>query len=156
MTCSPAALAPLAWASSLTSPSLKEIKRSLSTFSTNGPPPFSKRPKEFMRPVLSSSLKTSISPDPQIPSAAPPPMTFARKEPSGSIATFSMAPGKAGMPQEILPPSNAGPAGQEAARILCLLPRISSVLVPMSMSATRRSSFAKSTASRQAAASAPT
>jgi len=44
------------------------------------------------------------------------------------------------MPQEILPPSNAGPAGQEAAKSLCRFPTINSVLVPMSMMAMSRSS----------------
>ena len=48
-----------------------------------------------------------------------------------------------------------GPAGQDAARMRCLLPRISSVFVPMSMIATSRSSCARSIASMHAAASAP-
>ena len=59
-------------------------------------------------------------------------------------ATSSMAPSSAGMPQAMAPPSKAGPAGQEAARIRCLLPTISSVLVPISMMAIRRSSCARS------------
>ena len=76
--------------------------------------------------------------------------------PSSSIATSSIAPSSAGMPQAIAPPSNAGPAGHDAARMRCLLPRINSVFVPMSMTATSRSSCARSTASMHAAASAPT
>ena len=75
---------------------------------------------------------------------------------SASVAEVLCAPGNPGMPKVICPPSNAGPAGHDAARTLCLLPTINSVLVPMSMTATSRSSLARSTASMQAAASAPT
>lgn len=83
-------------------------------------------------------------------------MTAVSTVPSSRIFTFSIAPGRPGIPNRIFPPSNAGPAGQDAARILCRLPRISSVLVPMSITATSRSSRARSTASMHAAASAPT
>ena len=105
--------------------------------------PSSKRPISFMRPVRSSSLIRSTRPEPQMPCGATSPMT-----PSLNCAvvvdatTSSIAPSSAGMPQAIAPPSNAGPAGQEAARMRSLLPRISSVFVPMSITATRRSSLA--------------
>jgi hypothetical protein len=91
-----------------------------------------------------------------MPSGEPFPITSSSKLPSSLMTTSSIAPSSAGIPQEIAPPSNAGPAGQDAARMRSLLPMISSVLVPMSMIATRRFSFAISIASMHAAASAPT
>ena len=111
----------------------------------------------FMRPVRSSSLSSidqagtadafgrDIADD-----------TKSKRRRRRRSRPSSIAPSSAGMPQAIAPPSKAGPAGQDAARMRCLLPTINSVFVPMSMIATRRSSCARSTASMQAAASAPT
>ena len=109
-----------------------------------------------MRPVLVSSPRRSTSPEPQIPRGGPPPIVEKRTRPPSSMRADSTAPSKAGMPQAICPPSKAGPAGQEATRSPLRLPTRSSVLVPMSMRATVRSSSRMPAASAQAAASAPT
>ena len=61
-----------------------------------------------------------------------PPMTRVSTAPSSRIRTRSTAPSSAGMPQVTPPPSNAGPAGHDAARMRWRLPTITSVLVPMS------------------------
>ncbi len=76
--------------------------------------------------------------------------------PSSSRRTRSIAPSSAGMPQVTPPPSNAGPAGHDAASSRWRLPTKASVLVPMSRSAPTSSPSARPVASRQAAASAPT
>ena len=41
--------------------------------------------------------------------------------PSSPMTTFSIAPGRPGIPQEIFPPSNAGPAGHDPRYIVQLL-----------------------------------
>jgi hypothetical protein len=150
----PATLAPLAWASSLTS--LSRSATPLAASSTIAGAPSSKRPIAFICPVRSSSLSASTSPDPHSPSARPSPMTPSANEPSSRASTVATAPSSAGMPHEIAPPSKAGPAGHEAARMRPRWPSSSSVLVPMSITTVSRSVCARSTASRQAAASAPT
>ncbi len=53
--------------------------------------------------------------------------------PSSAIAMRSMAPSRPGIPQSTPPPSNAGPAGHEAATMRSRFPTRSSVLVPMSI-----------------------
>ena len=60
------------------------------------------------------------------------------------------------MPWVISPPSNAGPAGQDAAISRSRWPTTTSVLVPTSTSITGRSASAMPIASRQATVSAPT
>ena len=64
-TCSPATLAPLAWASSLTSLSRKQTPVAASSVTCDSPS--SKRPMSFIRPVRSSSLSRSTRPEPQMP-----------------------------------------------------------------------------------------
>src|ERR1017187_4496905 len=95
-----------------------------------------------MRPVRSSSLSVSTSPEPQIPSGGTSPITRRLMELSAAIATSSMAPSSAGMPQAMAPPSKAGPAGQDAERMRCLLLRRSSAFVPISLTGTSRYSCA--------------
>ena len=68
-----------------------------------------------------------------MPTGGPSPMTPSSSAPSSPIRTRSIAPGRAGMPHAIEPPSKAGPAGQEAARMRSRLPTKSSVFVPTSM-----------------------
>ena len=50
------------------------------------------------------------------------PITPSANVPSSSSATSSIAPSSPGMPHAIAPPSNAGPAGHDAARMRCRLP----------------------------------
>ena len=75
------------------------------------------------------------------PRAATSPITPSAKLAVAVDRDVSIAPSSPGMPQAIAPPSNAGPAGQDAARMRSRLPTISSVFVPMSMIATSRSSL---------------
>ena len=91
-----------------------------------------------------------------MPAGAAPPITRVSTRPSSLMDTRSIAPSSAGMPQATPPPSNAGPAGQEAASSRSRLPTITSVLVPMSSSAVTSSESSSPVASAQAAASAPT
>ncbi len=149
----PAALAPLAWASSLTSCSRRRTSCSPSTTKTLSS---SKRPCGFMPPVRRSSASRSTRPEPQRPSGSPPPMTRWVTRPSSMICTRSIAPSSPGMPHRTPPPSNAGPAGHEATRSRFRFPSKTSVFVPMSTHIEISSRSARWVASRQAAASAPT
>ena len=68
-------------------------------------------PRSVIRPVRRNSLNNSTNPEPHSHSGEVLPINFVLTVPSGRIVTPSMAPSRAGMPQEMAPPSNAGPAG---------------------------------------------
>ena len=74
----------------------------------------------------------SITPEPHRPTGLRLPIASIVMRPS-STATRSIAPSAARMPQEMWPPSSAGPDGQEADRISPRWIREISVLVPISM-----------------------
>ena len=106
-------------------------------------------------PVRRSSASRSTSPDPHIPCGATPPMVRQTTPPS-PISTDSTAPSYPGMPYVISPPSNAGPAGHDAAIMPCRFPTTTSVFVPTSTSITTSSSSSMPMARRSAVTSAPT
>ena len=74
----------------------------------------------------------SRTPEPQTPTASPPPIVVATSAPF-SIPTRSIAPSAARMPQAMLPPSSAGPDGHDADTIWSPETSEISVLVPMSI-----------------------
>ena len=75
---------------------------------------------------------------------------------SPSISTPQIAPFTDPMPQEILPPSNAGPAAVEVTMILSLHPTPISPFVPRSMRRLGFSALSKPQESIPAEISAPT
>ena len=79
---------------------------------------------------------TSIMPEPQMPTGfcpSGPTMPSVGSMVSRSILTDSTAPSVARMPQEMSPPSKAGPAEQAQDIMKSRLPKTSSPLVPRSM-----------------------
>ena len=120
-----------------------------------------------MMPALNISATTSIMAEPQIPfalilpsiwvcqSALPITLYFGSFV-TGSIFTFSIAPGAALIPNLICAPSNAGPVAHDVEHTLSLLPRRSSPFVPMSIMSTISSWKYCSWAIRTPTLSAPT
>ena len=74
----------------------------------------------------------SSTPEPHTPTGATFAIVAMRNRPL-SIVTRSIAPSAARMPQEMCPPSSAGPDGHDAETILPSHISEISVLVPMSM-----------------------
>ena len=79
---------------------------------------------------------TSMMPEPQMPTGfcpASPTMLSVGSMVSLSMTTASTAPSVASMPQEMSPPSKAGPAEQAQDIMKSRLPKTSSPFVPRSM-----------------------
>jgi len=83
-------------------------------------------------PSRSAEAIASKTPEPQIPTASPPPIVVTTRAPF-STRTRSIAPSAARMPQVTFPPSSAGPEGHETDRIRPPETSEISVLVPMSI-----------------------
>ena len=86
---------------------------------------------ESSTPARSSPATASITPEPQIPTGGTPPMV-AVFTPSPSISTRLMAPGRAAMPHARFPPSKAGPAAADVAKMPLPVMSANSPLVPIS------------------------
>ena len=90
-------------------------------------------PSVFIHSRRRSSARMSTRPEPQIPVGVAAPMVR-NVNPSPSRRTDSIAPSAPGMPNRSSPPSNAGPAGHDAARTRVPSVTTTSVFVPMSTS----------------------
>jgi hypothetical protein len=152
-TCMPTALAAFAWARWLASARESVMPRSGTT--VTAVPPSAKAPRSFMAPVRRSSASRSTRPEPQIPCGSTSPIVRTVNAPF-TRRTDSMAPSAPGIPYRTRPPSKAGPAGQEQARVRIPSDRITSVFVPTSTSIRGNGASSPSMATRSAAASAPT
>ena len=90
------------------------------------------RPPSFKMPISRRAAKASITPEPHRPTGLRLPIASILMRPSSTV-TRSIAPSAARMPQEMWPPSSAGPDGQEADMMSPRWISEISVLVPMSM-----------------------
>ena len=98
-----------------------------------------------------------MMPLPQRPAGAAPPTTvMVGSMVSLSMVQASMAPSVARIPQEMSPPSKAGPAEQAQLIKNSLLPKTSSPLVPRSMNRLMAGSFQIMDTSAPAVISPPT
>ena len=93
-------------------------------------------PLEFRIPAWNSSAIVSMMPLPQRPTGfwpGSPMMPNVGSIVSGSMTQDSIAPSVARMPQEMSPPSKAGPAEQAHETMKSRLPKTISPFVPRSM-----------------------
>ena len=108
------------------------------------------------QPASTRAVTASTRPEPHRPRGSVSPMTVSFRSPSAVIATASIAPSAARMPQRIAAPSNAGPAGAAVASSQSRPPRTISQFVPMSMNSRIRGSRSIPLASSPAVMSPPT
>lgn len=149
----PAVVAAFAWRSALTSARVRPIRRSDTTSIDAATP--ANVPSSRTKPASRAAPSRSMRPEPQIPSGSVAPIVrHANRSPIQR--TVSIAPSTATIPRLMPPPSNAGPAGLDAATIRRPSLATISVFVPMSSRSEPPVSPSNPVATRSAARSAPT